>query len=175
MAASKNHLPQTLLKELFDYSPGTGDLTWKVPYGKSKIGDKVGFRVPSPKFGRGGPSALYVYYGGREYTVHVLIWIWMTGEPPKAEIDHENRDNNDNRWLNLREATRAQNQTNTNLYRNNKCGRRGVHRFKGRFRAVISIDGRNRHLGYYDSEDAAAEAWRAAADKHNRGDFAVSP
>lgn len=170
MSVSKNHLPQALLKLLLDYNPETGEVVWKIPYGKNKIGDQVGFHVPQKNKQR---SALYFYYGGHLRSVAATIWVWMTGEFPEVEIDHENRDNIDNRWVNLREATRSQNQTNTGLYKNNKCGHRGVHRHQGRWRAMISVDGKNKHIGYFNSESEAASAWESEARSH-RGDFAFT-
>lgn len=169
MATSTNHLPQDLLKLLFHYEPASGLLIWKIPYGANKIGDHVGYQIAR----KHGTTPLYVWFGGHQYSVHVLIWIWMTGVPPAVEIDHENRNNNDNRWDNLREATRSQNQSNTNIYTTNKSGCRGVHLLQGRWRAMISIDGKNRHLGYFDTAEDAAAAWKAEADRRS-GDFAAS-
>ena len=38
---------------------------------------------------------------GREYFAHDLVWLYMTGELPKGEVEHINRNNDDNRWCNL--------------------------------------------------------------------------
>lgn len=89
----------------------------------------------------------------------------MTGEMPKNEVDHIDRDHGNNVWRNLRDATRAQNQANTGLYRNNKLKIRGVHtHHTGRYRAMISENGKNRHLGCFGSKEDAARAWQAAAE-----------
>jgi hypothetical protein len=123
----------------------------------------------------GTPRCLrrYVGFGGKEYAEHTLIWIWMTGIIPSAEIDHKNRVSDDNRWCNLRAATRSQNQANTGPYKNCKSGVRGVHRQHGKWRAMITKNGKSRHLGYFAERWQAKEAWqRAAAEAH--GIFAAA-
>ena len=148
-------LPQNLLNELLRYEPETGKLFWKINYGKHKADDDAtyGFRN-SPRF--------YVCLGGTGYSASILIWIMMTGAAPASEIDHIDRNAKNNRWSNLREVPRRQNQLNTEKYKNNKSGFRGVHRRGTRWRAIISINGKNRHLGDFDTPDEAAAAWQVA-------------
>lgn len=49
----------------------------------------------------------------------------------------------------------------------NKSGFRGVSLYKrtGKWRATISIDHRQRTIGYYDTPEAAAAAYQSAADE----------
>jgi hypothetical protein len=49
----------------------------------------------------------------RNYQASRLAWLYMTDSWPVGEIDHANCDRTDNRWANLRLATRSQNQANT--------------------------------------------------------------
>jgi DNA-binding PadR family transcriptional regulator len=103
--------------------------------------------------------------GRRTLYMHTLI----TGFP---RVDHVNGDGLDNRWHNMREATRSQN-------RANGVSNGGSSQFKGvwwetaikRWRAAIRIDGRLRHLGCFHDEVEAARAYDAAA-RETWGTFA---
>jgi len=50
----------------------------------------------------------------------------MTRKWPAYAVDHRNLDKGDNRWDNLREATRSQNMANTSLPSTNTSGFKGV-------------------------------------------------
>ena len=103
------------------------------------------------------------------YGAHVLIWVWMTGEWPSVEIDHENLKRADNRWSNLREATHSQNMANGRKYRNNTSGYKGVfwenRKSPKKWRAMIDINGKHKHLGYHSSKEEASAAYNKAADE----------
>ncbi len=102
---------------------------------------------------------------------------WMHREimrtPEGMETDHINSDKLDNRKINLRVATRSQNQHNRKKYANNKTGFKGVsvRPDTGKFRAIISLAGRNRRLGQFETAEQAANAYDAAALKIHK-DFA---
>lgn len=89
----------------------------------------------------------------RHYFIHRLAWLYMTGKWPKNEIDHINRIKNDNRWENLREATRIENG------RNVKKSVGGIYIQKSGDRYMARV-----HLGYFSSEDEAREACVKALD-----------
>jgi hypothetical protein len=168
------------VRELFDYDPATGILTWKVLTAKKiRVGNRAGCATWTGREKK--RHSRFVGFRGKKYAEHTLIWIWMTGTVPSEEIDHKNRISDDNRWHNLRSATRSQNQANTGPYRNCRSGVRGVHfipsgtdgRRTGTWRAMITKDGKARHLGYFTERWQAQEAWqRAAAEAH--GIFAAA-
>lgn len=165
------NLPQALLQQLLDYDPETGTLKWKVDFGHHKAGTEAGRIHKRRKHGR---AAVEINLGGFTYQAHNLIWSIVTGKQPENEVDHKNRDPADNRWENLREADRSQNQANTALYENNQSGRRGVHFIArlNRWRAIISVKGKNEHLGYFNTAEDAAAAWERRAQEIH-GEFAM--
>lgn len=111
-------------------------------------------------------------FKGRSYLVHRVIWLLVTGEWPKNQIDHRNRLKGDNRWKNLRNATKSQNQTNCGPYQNNKCGVKGVQRREsGRYRAMVQFNKKLIRLGTYDTVQEAHAAYCVAA-KYYFGEFA---
>ena len=79
------------------------------------------------------------------------------------EVDHINGDLLDNRRRNLRVCTHRQNIQNTHVVRG-LSRFKGVHqRSSGRWRAMITVEGRRVHLGNFSREAAAAAAYDRAA------------
>jgi hypothetical protein len=101
--------------------------------------------------------------GGNEIPVHRIIWKMMTGFDPRWEIDHVNGVRHDNRWKNLREATRKQNNHNMPIRSDNKTGFKGVGFSRGRYIARIIKDGKKHYLGSFWSPEEASEAYKKAA------------
>lgn len=94
----------------------------------------------------------------------------MTGEWPKEQIDHANRDRLDDRWNNLREATWSDNMANRKLQGNNTSGFKGVSWDKVTNKWDVRV---NRfHIGYYDSLEEAV-AVRDATASNLQGEFAA--
>ena len=97
---------------------------------------------------------------------HQLVWKFYEGEIPKGyELDLINQNKLDCRISNLRLATRSQNRMNTHPIENKTSKYKGVSFFKrnGKWRAQIKIDKRLKHLGYFDSEELAAQCYNRIA------------
>jgi hypothetical protein len=159
-------ITQRRLRDLLSYDPETGIFRWRVSRGKAKSGAVAGSINKST-----GYRIIMLF--GRRYKAHRLAWFYMKGEWPVDKIDHRNTIRNDNRFKNLREATAAGNQHNSGRRRNNRSGYKGVD-FKagcGKWRAAITVNSRQMHLGYFTDIDAAAAAYAAAAAQYH-GEFA---
>jgi len=96
----------------------------------------------------------------------------MYGEFPE-EIDHINGIRDDNRIANLRSVTRGQNNANSER-EVGIAGVRGVTWFERdqKWKAQIRLDGRCKHLGYFDTVEQAHCAYLAAADLYH-GEHAI--
>ena len=114
----------------------------------------------------------YTLIGGGHHwlSMHRLI----LNPPTGMEVDHINRDKLDNRRSNLRVCTPSQNRHNHGNYSTNKSGYNGVSFEKQtrRWYATIWHNGRNIHLGRFDSKESAAIAYNELA-KNLRNEFAV--
>jgi hypothetical protein len=87
-----------------------------------------------------------------------------------TQVDHRNGNGLDNRRANLRPCSHGENQCNRRKLQGTRSRFRGVtpSRWKaGRWCAEVKANGVRRHLGTFDSEEAAAVAYaRAAAELH---------
>lgn len=102
-----------------------------------------------------------------------LAWLYMTGEWPQHEVDHENRVRDDNRWCNLRQATSSEQKMNTVIRSDNTSGVKGVgwSKRQGMWHARVKAYGVQYHVGYFADLDEARKARDAkAAEIH--GQFA---
>ena len=84
----------------------------------------------------------------------------------EREPDHINRVPWDNRRINLRVGTHAQNTRNHAGSRNRTSPYKGVSREKNRHRARIMVDGDALSLGAFHTEQEAALAYDIAARRH---------
>lgn len=152
-------ITQERLKELFHYDADSGNFTKASNGGKRKAGDLCGTTNAH------GYRTMKV--DGSMYYAHRLAFIYMTGNQPKHFIDHINGNKSDNRWINLREATRAENSMNRGKLSNNKSGFKGVRLDKrcNRWIAQIVINKKQVVIGRYDTKQEAADAYAKEALK----------
>lgn len=157
------HISIERLRELVSYDPLTGQLTRKVARGKYAAGTVMG--------NIGGRGYRYVVIEGVTHLAHRVAWAIHYGVWPEHDIDHRNRVRSEN-WIdNLKPADQAINTANS--VKTNKSGFRGVMfapRYS-RFRARITINGRQKHLGYYATGVEAAKVYDAAVIEHYGSDF----
>jgi hypothetical protein len=153
------------LRELLDYNPETGEFTWKVKIKQVNRGDLAG-SIKSNGYRN-------ISIDRHEYGAHRLAWLYVHGCFPREYIDHINRNKQDNRLCNLREATAQQNTHNRRGDKDSKTGIKGVYpRRNGRcFEAAIMRDGKLNYLGQFPTREAASASYTAAA-RLLHGEFA---
>lgn len=162
----KPELTQEELRRVLHYAPETGLFTWRVRLSiRIVVGKRAGAKMVI------GYTSIGIY--GRDYLAHRLAWFYMTGVWPPDDIDHINGIRNDNRWCNLRPATRQQNMQNKRKLDANTSGIKGVSWDKLNkkwFTQVTRPDG-TKFFARYSSKDEAAAAYAREATKAH-GEFA---
>jgi hypothetical protein len=159
--------PLTLdrLRELLEYDPATGDFRWLVNRGINNTKGRRAGTVNSRGY-------RVIEINEKAYREQRLAWFYVTGKWPEHEIDHRDRDRQNNRFSNLREATRSENTRNKVCKKSGRTGIRGVtQRENGKFRAIITVHQRRIHLGTYNTKEEAQAAYIFAAINLH-GDFA---
>jgi hypothetical protein len=155
------------LRELLHYDPDTGIFVWRVQRTcKAMVGTVAGATDKEGAYRK-------ISVDGDRYSSHRLAWLYVYGEMPTGGIDHINCDGTDNRIANLRLATPQQNAWNSRRGKSNVSGFKGVHfnSRSGKYASSFRGGGQRRHLGYFDTAEQAAEAYREAiAEAH--GEFA---
>lgn len=169
-------LTADLTRKVLQYDEETGDLWW-LPRDRSMFSSDKGFKIWTTKFC--GKKAGYVSQfkknykaisifmpDKKQYLAHRIIWLYMTGEFPKNQIDHLDHNPLNNAWVNLREADNHVNHTNRPRQSNNKSGMTGVHWVKTRrkWKAAIKVKGDLIILGVFDKIEDAIKA-RVKANK----------
>lgn len=107
-----------------------------------------------------------VAWGDEAKTKLVFMHRLLLNAPVDREVDHANGDGLDNRRVNIRLATRAQNAKNLPARKSGSSPFKGVsvrRRKKIRFVVQIKQDGECLKIGTFDSEHRAAKAYDAAA------------
>jgi len=147
-------LPSINWNEIFKY--GEGKLYWKIsPAYNVKVGKSAGNKT--------GAGYWQVCYKGKFYKLHRVIWEMHNGPiPDNLEIDHIDRNAENNLISNLRLASRVRNAYNRNVMSNNKLGVKGVSVSGKKFVAYINVNRKTVNLGYYDSVEEASAAYQIA-------------
>ena len=158
-ATTRNDLTADFVRSVLDYDPATGALSWKRSSDRHNPfkGKTINF-ISSRGY-------IICRICGRNYKAHRVIWFMMTSAWPADQIDHISGVRNDNRWTNLREATRSENCRNAKVRNTNTSGRKGVNwNIKSKkWEASISLNGKRKYLGGFDDIVDAAAAYENAA------------
>jgi hypothetical protein len=140
--------------DLLSYNQITGIFTWKTTRnGAVKIGSIAG------SLNSDGYMQIKVF--NKLYRSHRLAWFMMTGKWPKETIDHIDGDRKNNRFSNLREATKGQNRANSKVNRGRFL--KGAYPHSGKWVARITHKSKTKYLGFYETEKEAHLAYQIAA------------
>jgi hypothetical protein len=151
----------SIIRQHFDYNPENGELRWRIGSRRRAAGKLAGTSNKTEK------GRISVGFRNRDYKGHIIAWVCQTGEWPTHQIDHINEDPSDNRWSNIREATKSENMRNITRIKSNTSGHKGVsfHRQTAKWKASIKVDGVQYHLGLFSTVEDAAHAYAKAAQK----------
>ncbi len=149
-------ITQGRLKEVLYYDPDTGAFTWKIT--KSSLATKgktAGTLSP------GGYRSIQV--DGKHYQASALANLYIEGFLPEHEMDHINRDRDNNKWKNIRHVSHSCNVRNRGMQKNNTSGVTGV-RWVQRRSAWYSWIA-TKHLGSFKHKTAAVlKRWEAEVE-----------
>jgi hypothetical protein len=154
-------LTQEQIREELHYNPKTGLFTRLVARcNKVKVGDLAG--APDSH------GYIQIRVLGRLHLAHRLAWLYTTGEWPEGGIDHRNTIRDDNRWSNLRKATRFQNGMNSRRNKNSTTMEKNiVVGERGRYRVRVTTNGVRQHVGWFKTiPEAKAAHERAVLERH---------
>ena len=161
--------PFEAVSTMLTYREETGKLIWKhrpVEHFKSLQGWKMWNTRYALKEAGGYDIKGYVRVSidGKSYKAHRLAWLLKYGTWPDCDLDHINGDPQDNRIINLRQVSHAENMQNKKLHSNNNSGQPGVSFIKQytKWRACIGLNGKVQHLGWFDSLEDAVTARKQA-------------
>lgn len=155
------NITQDQLKEILIYSKENGEFYWRKNRVKALVGKKTGEIIGT------GVIIIRTTYG--KFQAHRLAWLYEFGYFPQF-IDHINGNNKDNRMENLRECTHAENHQNRGRQSNNKSGYPGVgwHSLRKKWRACITLNRKQIHLGLFDDKEAAYDAYCKAKSEYHK-------
>jgi hypothetical protein len=171
-SSKEQRLTAETLKQLLSYDAETGQFVWLVSLGSAKAGTMAGHvwtdtvKERSCKYWR-----IQIY--GKKHQAHRLAWLYVKGCWPEHEIDHIDTDGLNNRWVNLREADDTQQACNRSIRSDNTSGLKGVsfHKASQKWQVKVTHKGCQKHIGLFETREAAFAAQRAAA-LESHGEFA---
>ncbi len=152
-------------REVLSYDRATGMLAWK----NNRPGCKAGATAGTVNC----EGYVQIEIDLVIHKAHRLAWLIETGDWPRGQIDHINRQRADNRFANLRDATPLDNSRNRSPSPGNKSGVVGVAASGSKWTAYIGVNNRTLHLGRF-TELSEAVAARRDAERIYFGEFAPS-
>ena len=147
-------LTQEELKRVLRYDIDTGLFTRTVSTnGKIKVGETAGYLHPH--------GYIYIRVKNKRYYTHRLAWLYTYGEFPDKCVDHINGNRSDNRFTNLRLASKSENQFNRKKDKRCTSGFKGVSYVEkcDKWKAQAYAFGKHHYLGLFLTPEEAAHIY----------------
>lgn len=145
------------VREVLDYDPESGHLTWKID---RRSGAQAGERADVCS----GDGYWLITFDGKQYLSHRVAWLHQHGKWPDHDIDHIDNNGHNNAAKNLRDVRRMHNlQNRAGAQKNSKSGCRGVTYTEGLtrpWRATAWLGRKPHYEHHYTLLDAAAAVMR---------------
>lgn len=111
---------------------------------------------------------VYLHINNKSYAAHRVAYMLCHKDLYELQIDHINHVRHDNRICNLRLVTNKENSKNSSISKRSKTGFVGVlwRKDAKKFRSHIMVDGKEIHLGYFETLIDAVIARIKANKKH---------
>lgn len=175
--AKRTDISADYARQLLDYDPESGILTWRARNPSMFITGKHSAEHQCKRWNSEHAGVLagslksdgYLKIGiyGRLYSAHHIAWAHFYGVWPTKNIDHKNGNRALNSVANMREASPAENGQNRSIFGCSQSGLVGVSWFRqsGKWRARIMAEGSAIHLGLFDTKEMAFAAYLDAKAK----------
>jgi hypothetical protein len=141
------------LRALVAYNPETGLFTSRVKRHLVSVGQTLG--------GLDAKGYVRIKLDGKFYKAHRLAFLYVTGEWPSDDVDHEDRNKSNNRWGNIRDAGKSVNGMNKGPSVTCRARARGVYPIRNTTDKVWAARKQGVYLGCFRSITEAQEAYNA--------------
>ena len=152
MRTKSEPFPVAVLYERFAYDPLRGLLVSKATGKPLSCRQRDRNTYAGVSYGSRPNKKSYSTTYGR------LVMAWLTGEWPSVDVDHIDRNTSNNTAWNLRLVSRRINTQNRRTFNG------GTSKVGKRWRSRIRVKREVRHLGYFDTELEAQEAYKKACE-----------
>lgn len=135
---------------------------------RKEIVDTLGRRYPRKlveNVANNGDGYCKVRFKGGLISYHRIIWVLLNGDVPEGtQIDHIDGNRVNNSIDNLRLVTNRENSQNRVRHRKGRLVGCSYHKLTNKWRAYTVIGSKQRHLGLFNTEQEAHEAYLVAAE-----------
>lgn len=153
-------LSHDYLISVLEYNPETGVFKWKVTTSPKAVAGSLAGYINN--------GYLKIGINGKQYPAHRLAWFYYYKEWPKNQIDHIDRNRQNNAITNLRDVSGSVNAHNQTIDSTNTSGAKGVYysHQKQRWVAYIIVNRKNIYLGHFMDFKFAVKARRKAEKQY---------